>query len=48
MACFQDNGDGTVTDTRTGLVWEQVRTEGSGEVTWEEGLAYCANLEQGA
>ncbi len=43
---FQDNGDGTVTDTETGLMWEQVRGEnGSGEVSWEEGLDYCANLD---
>jgi hypothetical protein len=26
---FVDNGDGTVTDTRTGLMWEQKTDDGS-------------------
>jgi hypothetical protein len=44
-----DNGDGTVTDTRTGLIWE-VKTDDGGfrdkdnTYTWEEALAYCEGL----
>ena len=37
-----DNGDGTVTDTATGLMWQQAE---DGDMTWEEALAYCENLE---
>ncbi|NNF98117.1 MAG: DUF1566 domain-containing protein, partial [Desulfobacteraceae bacterium] len=36
-----DNGDGTVTDTQTGLMWQQAE---AGEMTWEEALAYCEAL----
>ncbi|HIJ40661.1 MAG TPA: hypothetical protein HPP90_06225 [Deltaproteobacteria bacterium] len=36
-AGLNDNGDGTVTDTSTGLTWQQ---ETTGPVTWEEALAY--------
>lgn len=39
---FIDNGDGTVTDTCTGLMWQQ----GSGpNGTWCSALAYCEELE---
>ncbi len=46
---FRDNGDGTITDTRTGLMWE-IKTDDGGPrdkdnaCTWEEALAYCENL----
>ncbi len=33
---YQDNGDGTVTDMNTGLMWQQ---EFRGKMTWEEALA---------
>lgn len=36
------NGDGTVTDQVTGLVWQQ--TDG-GEMTWANALAYCQALD---
>ncbi len=39
---FVDNGDGTVTDTATGLMWQQsfpVQTMG-----WQQALAYCESL----
>jgi hypothetical protein len=36
-----DNGDGTVTDTETGLMWQQ--GEG-GFMNWETALSYCENL----
>ena len=40
-----DNGNGTVTDTGTGLIWQQ---DGSGSVmAWEAALVYCENLELG-
>ncbi len=37
-----DNGDGTVTDNATGLMWQKAEP---GTKTWEEALAYCENLE---
>jgi len=46
---FIDNGDGTITDTSTGLMWE-VKTDDGGPrdkdnaYTWQEALAYCENL----
>ncbi|MBD3160909.1 MAG: DUF1566 domain-containing protein [Candidatus Latescibacteria bacterium] len=40
---FVDNGDGTITDLATGLMWQQAD---SGEgLTWEEALAYCEDLQ---
>ena len=39
---FTDNGDGTITDANTGLVWQQ---GGDGFTkTWEDALAYCEGL----
>jgi len=35
------NGDGTVTDTDTGLMWQQ-ETPDNG-MTWEQSLSYCEN-----
>ncbi len=37
-----DNGDGTVTDQQSGLMWQQSETD---EMTWEEALQYCEDLE---
>ena len=39
---MSDNGDGTVTDKGTGLMWQQ---EESGDMTWAEALTYCENLQ---
>jgi murein DD-endopeptidase MepM/ murein hydrolase activator NlpD len=39
---FRDNGDGTVTDIATGLMWEQTETRA---MTWEEALAYSEDLD---
>lgn len=39
---LNDNGDGTVTDRRTGLVWQ--KTGPDPEMTWEEALKYCDSL----
>ena len=38
---FVINGDGTVTDTSTGLIWQQETTD---NMTWEDALTYCENL----
>jgi hypothetical protein len=42
-ASYTDNGDGTVTDNCTGLVWQQV-SDGV-QRDWEGCLAYCEGLE---
>jgi len=42
IASFIDNGDGTVTDDATGLMWEQATD--STTKTWEEALLYCEGL----
>ncbi len=39
---FVDNGDGTVTDTRTGLMWAQ--TDNMGNITWHDAKLYCENI----
>jgi len=39
---FTDNGDGTVTDRGSGLVWQQQTSDT--EVDWEDALAYCQDL----
>lgn len=39
---FADNGDGTVTDLATGLMWQQADS-GTG-LTWQAALAYAENL----
>ncbi len=40
---FQDNGDGTITDRATGLMWTKADS-GKG-LNWEQALAYAANLK---
>ena len=39
---FRDNGNGTVTDTRTGLVWQKETS--SNLLTWEDAMSYCESL----
>ncbi|SLM28582.1 exported hypothetical protein [Desulfamplus magnetovallimortis] len=39
---YVDNGNGTVTDKGTGLIWQQ--TDDGVERTWEEALEYCESL----
>jgi hypothetical protein len=39
---FVDNEDGTVTDTRTGLMWAQ--TDNMGHITWHDAKRYCDNI----
>ena len=38
---FVDNGDGTVTDNNTRLVWQKLD---GGEMTYEKAVAYCDSL----
>lgn len=40
---FVDNGDGTVTDTATGRVWQQ--SDDSTRREWAEAMAYCEGLK---
>jgi hypothetical protein len=42
---FIDNGNGTVTDTDTGLMWQQETAQGS--YNWEQALACCEGLTLG-
>ncbi|PIE69644.1 MAG: hypothetical protein CSA21_01210 [Deltaproteobacteria bacterium] len=49
-AVFTDNGDGTVTDMATGLMWAQASadTDDNGSpdtMSWQQALAWCENLE---
>jgi len=40
---FQDNGDGTVTDLNTGLMWQQ--SPPSNGYGWDQAETYCEDLE---
>ncbi len=40
---FVDNGDGTITDTATGLMWQKV--DDGMTRNWQEALSYAENLE---
>lgn len=50
---FEDNGDGTITDHCTGLMWCAETADvnddgwigGPDALTWQQGLKYCENLE---
>jgi hypothetical protein len=50
-AAFMDNDNGTVSDTSTGLIWQQdTARDGQGNydpMTWEEALAYCESRTLG-
>ena len=39
---FVDNGDGTITDSATGLMWQQ--EDGGNTHNWENALSYCEGL----
>ena len=42
-AALVNNGDGTISDTRTGLMWQQAGTA-AGTMNWEAALSYCETL----
>jgi hypothetical protein len=42
---YADNGDGTITDISTGLMWQQATSTNK---TWESAMAYCEGLNIGA
>lgn len=41
-ARYVDNGNGTVTDISTGLMWQQVPARGP--MTWTDAMDYCRHL----
>lgn len=43
---FTDNGDGTVTDCLTGLIWQKSASSG-GSLNWNSALSYCNSLSEG-
>ena len=44
---FKDNGDGTVTDNLTGLIWAQDANLAGGTKTWQEALTYVLMMNAG-
>ena len=46
-ASYSDNGNGTVTDNSTGLVWQQGTVGDGVAMSWEDALQYCENLSLG-
>jgi uncharacterized repeat protein (TIGR01451 family) len=44
---FTDNGDGTMTDNLTGLMWTKNANLPGGYKTWQQALDYCNNLTLG-
>lgn len=42
---YTDNGDGTVTDNNTGLIWQQ--NEDDVQTYWSDAKAHCAGLSLG-
>jgi hypothetical protein len=45
LPSYTDNGDGTVTDNNTGLMWQQ--TPPSDKMTYDDAVEYVENLELG-
>lgn len=43
-ARFSDNGDGTITDGLTGLMWAQDAGLGAGAMAWTDALAFASGL----
>ena len=42
---FVDNGDGTVTDSKTGLIW--AAKDNGGHINWKNARSYCQNYKGG-
>jgi hypothetical protein len=45
---FMDNGDGTVTDNLTGLMWAKDANLASGSMNWNDAIDYANNLSLGS
>jgi len=45
---FRDNGDGTVTDNLTGLIWLKNVNNPNGQKTWADALTYVDDLNAGS
>jgi hypothetical protein len=45
---FTDNGDGTVTDKLTGLMWAKDANLDNGTMTWNDAIDYAYNLSLGS
>ena len=45
---YTNNGDGTVTDNYTGLVWQKNHKDDCATLTWEAALSYCSTLASGS
>ena len=43
---YNDNSNGTVSDRRTGLIWQQ--EDDNVERQWESAISYCEDLELGS
>jgi hypothetical protein len=39
---FKENGDGTITDTKTGLLWQ--KSDSGWGLTWSRAMDYCKGL----
>jgi len=44
---YSDNGDGTVTDNRTGLIWMKNASCSGRKMTWKEAMQWAAKLAHG-
>lgn len=42
---FVDNGDGTITDTKTGLMW--ATKDNGASINWRDACSYCENFNLG-
>jgi hypothetical protein len=42
---YADNGNGTVTDRNSGLIWQRGDEQNDSGRTWREALDYCAGLD---
>lgn len=44
---YTDNGDGTVTDNHTGLIWQKDHKDAGATLNWAAAIDYAATLENG-